>query len=951
MPPFRTHIASFLFWSLAVGCSVGQSVETQIRNADALYTQASKETERVFLEKGSYQGAKSKLEAAKTIYAANKIRDERLAKVLYNLGVIHDEQNNAGKAIDCYLTTIQIRKKVKSADSRNFFQVYLYIGNVYNKIGQIDSAEYYYKLSEKYVTRFKNQSSDLVYFYAALAKFHYYTGNCKACINSFEKSISESNKATDKRYAMLSQYLKEMFASALLRCYRYQDAASQYRQLLGTYYDRNFVLLKTGEAYLKFGKPDSALYFFKQARFDADASNQIQLWTGLGEAYTKTKDYPLALDYFNRAIGLNNQAFGDKNINLANAQSGIGQMHEVQSQWPQALGSYQAAIRTLHLSFAATDIHKNPEEAANVVSRLDMFKALRRKASALQKYYVSKSRNPAQRQAALSDLQAALQTYQLSVRLAENLRLSYDSDEAKLFFSQQVFPVYEEAVSVAFALYERTGTLAYAETAFVLSEKSKAAVLSETLRGLQISRQKGVPTDLLRQERELRRNITKLAVSSIESKDAVQMVSLRDQMRDKEIELSQLVRKLDANGKYYQLKYNAQPISIAKVQKKILDGKTALVEYFFGQKEIFAFVLTQRGFRGFRLLKDTILQQTLDKYKTSIYEHQFSPQQPAWAHVLYRKLVAPLQTALEGKENLIIVPDGDLHYLPFEALVTDVNRETYLIEDRMIRYGYSGTLLSMAQKPGNLNDEILAMAPFAGKSGSAFRSIRIDALPASKTEVEQTGGRIYLEAAATKEVFLKTASRYGILHLATHAKADSKEPLNSYITFYPQRTDSITGYRLYTSELYNLQLDSVKLVVLSACETGGGQLVRGEGVMSLARAFAYAGCPNIVMTLWRAEDQATAQITTRMHAYLRGGTPKAEALRKAKLDYLREAPATRHNPYFWANLVLVGDNEPVYPSRLLYWVLGSMAVLLAAILAGVWLWRKRRSRRLSGAWF
>ena len=944
MPPFRTHIASFLFWSLAVGCSVGQSVEKQLRTADVLYTQASKEIKRVFLEKGNYQGAKSKLEEARGIYAANRVRDERMAKVLHNLGVIYNEQNNAGKAIDYYLATIQIRKKLPTADSRNFFQVYLYIGNVYSKIGQIDSAEYYYKLSEKHVTQFKNQGSDLVYFYAALAKFHYYAGNCKACINSFEKSIIESNKAADKRYTLVSQHLKEMFASALLRCYRYQDAASQYRQLLGTYYDRNFILLKTGEAYLKLGKPDSALYFFRQARFDTDASNQIKLWNGLGEAYANLKNHPLALDCFNRAIGLNNRTFGDKNINLANAYAGIAQIHEARSQWPAALASYQAAIRTLHLSFTATDIYQNPKDVTNVVSRMDMFEVLRKKAGALQKYYASKPPN-------LSDLQAALQTYQLAIRLAENLRLSYDSDETKLFFNQQVFPVYEQAVSVAFALYEKTGTAAYAEQAFILSEKSKAAVLSETLRGLHINRQKGVPTELIRQERELRQSLTKLTVSGIEAKDPVQMVSLHDQMRDKEIELSQLVRKLDANDKYYQLKYNAQPVSIAKVQTKILDRKTALIEYFFGERELLAFVVTQHGFRGFRLSKDTILRQTLDKYKTSIYEHHFSPEQPAWANLLHRKLIAPLQAALAGKENLIIVPDGNLHYLPFEALVTDVNRERYLLEDYTIRYGYSGTLLSLAQTRGKANEQVLAMAPFAGKSGNAFRSLQIGALPASKSEVEQVGGRIYLESDATKEVFLKTASRYGIVHLATHAKADSKEPLNSYITFYPQHSDSISGYRLYTSELYNLQLDSVKLVVLSACETGGGQLVRGEGVMSLARAFAYAGCPNIVMTLWRAEDQATAQITTRMHEHLRRGTPKAEALRKSKLDYLREAPATRHNPYFWANLVLIGDNEPVYPPRLLYWVLGSMTVLLAAILAGLWLWRKRRSRRLSGAWF
>lgn len=293
----------------------------------------------------------------------------------------------------------------------------------------------------------------------------------------------------------------------------------------------------------------------------------------MGAAYTKTRNYPLALDYFNRAVSLGQRAFGNKTTGLADAYVGIAQVHEARRQWTAALASYQAAIRTLHLSFAGTGIYQNPDDIANVVSRLDMFRVLRHKAGALQKYYVSESQN-------LPALQAALQTYQLAIRLAENLRLGYESDETKLFFTQQAFPVYEAAVSVAFALHRRTGAVAYAETAFVLSEKSKAAVLAENLRGLHISRQKGVPTELIRQERELRRNLTKLTVSGIETKDPVRLVSLRNQLRDKEIELSQLVRKLDANGKYYQFKYNAQPVSIAKVQRKILDGKTALVEYF-----------------------------------------------------------------------------------------------------------------------------------------------------------------------------------------------------------------------------------------------------------------------------------------------------------------------------------------------------------------------------------
>src|SRR5690606_9843172 len=166
-------------------------------------------------------------------------------------------------------------------------------------------------------------------------------------------------------------------------------------------------------------------------------------------------------------------------------------------------------------------------------------------------------------------------------------------------------------------------------------------------------------------------------------------------------------------------------------------------------------------------------------------------------------------------------------------------------------------------------------------------------LGASKKEVEKIGGSIYLEKAATKQVFLKVAKSYGIIHLATHARADSEKPLNSFIAFYPEPDSSGAGYRLYTDELYNYRLDSAKLVVLSACEAGGGKLVRGEGIISLARAFAYAGCPNIVTTLWQASDRAAALITAGLHQYLKEGYSKDAALRLAKLDYLKDNPLHR----------------------------------------------------------
>jgi LPXTG-motif cell wall-anchored protein len=190
------------------------------------------------------------------------------------------------------------------------------------------------------------------------------------------------------------------------------------------------------------------------------------------------------------------------------------------------------------------------------------------------------------------------------------------------------------------------------------------------------------------------------------------------------------------------------------------------------------------------------------------------------------------------------------------------------------------------------------------------------------------------------------AGSYNVLHLATHATVDAEDPSQSFIAFYPQQRDSLANYRLYTHELYNMRLDSVKLVILSACEAGNGRLVRGEGVMSLARAFAYAGCPNIMTTLWKADDRSSAWLTQRLHHYLKQGWEKDVALQQAKLDYLNdpEVHPARKAPYYWANFVFIGDPAPLYDDRRHWWLIAVGLLLLAG---GGALWWRLRRRTLS----
>ena len=185
-----------------------------------------------------------------------------------------------------------------------------------------------------------------------------------------------------------------------------------------------------------------------------------------------------------------------------------------------------------------------------------------------------------------------------------------------------------------------------------------------------------------------------------------------------------------------------------------------------------------------------------------------------------------------------------------------------------------------------------------------FSAKELDAIEASFP------GEFVKGSEATEERFRSEAGKFDILHLATHAVTDESNPLRSKLVF-SKSIGPEDGF-LYAYEIYNLRLNA-RMTVLSACNTGTGRIVRGEGVMSLARSFAYAGCPSLVMSLWSIDDKATEIIIGKFYEGLARGLPKDEALREAKLFLMNSSEPRYRNPYYWAGLVHVGDPSPLGP--------------------------------------
>jgi CHAT domain-containing protein len=302
-----------------------------------------------------------------------------------------------------------------------------------------------------------------------------------------------------------------------------------------------------------------------------------------------------------------------------------------------------------------------------------------------------------------------------------------------------------------------------------------------------------------------------------------------------------------------------------------------------------------------------------------------------YSYELYQILIKPIEKYLVS-DKIILVPDEILSYLPFDILINQLPEiQTanyrdlpYLIKKYTLSYSYSASLLmdDLLRSHERYNRKVLAVAPAypyekTDKSVPAVRQNyleHLNPLPGAAEEVSlittMLKGRKLTDSMATEKAFKKFAPEYGILHLAMHTLIDNQNPMYSKLVFNQWLSGPDEGL-LNTYELYNMQLNA-RMVVLSACRSGDGILQKGEGIMSLARGFLYAGCPSLVMTLWNVEDKSGLEIMYQFYRQIKKGRTKNEALRRSKLTYLESAAPHKTHPYYWAGYLQIGEPSAIF---------------------------------------
>lgn len=830
-----------------------------------------------------------------------------LSDIYAKIAICYQDLGNDSLAMASLRVANSSRKN--SGSDRISFNIYLTLGSLFLKSYGYDSAEYYFGCIENKISAYRDLRSNEFYrLYNELGALHYLEGDYKLALAYYEQALQHGLAVFPMQAEQLVVVQNNIIA-ALLELDRPQDAIKKYRALLSYQHTLPVLYQNLGKTYQRTGQYDSALYFLKKAEVTAtDQVLMIKLFNNLAGTYIGLGDYEHAASYLDRSISANKKLYKTKNAALAYSHIYKAKIYEKQNNLHDALQEYQQAIITLHFDFNDSNYYHNPEDLQKVISRQYFFECLHYKASAFLKSYHSFLEH--------NDLRAAFENYDLAIRMMDVIRKGQSSDEAKLMFNNKTHHVYDEAIQVAFELYEHTKDIRYKEAAFAFSEEAKMIVLAEIVGDVRLQKLSGIPQHLVNEERKIKQHINRALARLGDARDSLKNIQLRDELAGLEIELSRIQQELEQNDKYRRLRYAQQPLTTAEIQH-YLQPTQALIEYYLTSSDIFIFVVTTDKFVAQRRPLSQLFFEAFDKLKNSLYGASQGSTYYGWqsSHVIYNFIIEPAIEQLADKKRWIAVPDGDLNYIPLEALVSDTTSNRFVIEDHAIQYVYSSALLlsPSASKPLSRAANVLAFAPF---SDDSKRSTVLYPLSGSGREIKALPGKHYLNHQATKAAFLGQAQAYDIIHLATHAETFGEDPLRSYIAFFTDSASPPYQSRLYMPEIYNLDLHKTHMVVVSACEAGGGHLMKGEGLMSLSRAFGVAGCSSVVTSLWKADDESSASMMISMYHHLRDGDSRDEALRKAKLEYLRSNKEFRLNaPVFWANFICIGDASPLYENH------------------------------------
>ncbi len=981
---------------------------------DSVFAEYTNNLGFFYAELGKFKEALQFYTQAKNIRAKVLGKEHpQFASSLNNLAALHDDMGEFDLALPLYLEAKSVRAKSVGSNTADYAQSLNNLASLYQKMGNFEIAVPLYKQAISIYGKTLGSShpkyaqtlNNLAYLYQRMGDFEQALSLNIEARNNYEKAVGREHPSFANAmnnmasiYERMGDYdlalplyiqTKDIFEKILepshpqftvpmnnlaglyYKMKEYNKALPLYikskdirEKVLGKNHPQFTTALNNLAALYKAkGNLDKALPLFIQAK---DIRKRVLGEThplyalsinNLASLYMEMGNYELALPLYIEAKNIRREILGKNHPDYAFSLNNLAVIHEKIGDWNLAweyLGKAMNSSSGLNLTHDWTktwaDKLVNNSYASNLHLE-EMIYSLSIAYSFLD--HDTSVENSVEKQRLVSDLALALLSNQrnLVANESDKLRMLTKSTD----WLQNSLKVLTPEIDIS--------------KAFNLSDQNKSVLLLQAIKSEAAYGLGEIPDSLVWQNKKLLKKQNEIQARLLERKSEETKRKLIDDLNQVNNDIDDFVKKIKKDyPKYHKLKYQQIDVKVEDIQK-LIDDKTALLEYVISDSILHAFVIQKDKIHWHQIpVTATLLKNNIKKFHAllssydQIEEESRTNDYMQLAHWFFKTTLAEALKGLQEIDNLIIIPDGELAHLPFESFLTqEVNQDQgfaelpYLLKDYNISYNYSASLWkeNKSNKKQENNGEIFALAAnYQNKADSttlrgrlpSLRSLRdaLGPLPAARQEVEQLAltyrGYFGFDSLASERNLIEKIGNYAIIHLAMHGILDEKRPILSSLAL-TEDGDSLHDNFWQAHEISKMELNA-DLVVLSACETGFGRFEKGNGVASIARAFMYAGVPALVVSLWQVNDASTAIVMQNFYANLAKGQSKAAALRQAKLDYLQEAasenPIAAH-PAFWSPFILIGDEEPIQiyqraTYNWFWWSIGIGIVLLIILL-------------------
>jgi len=926
----------------------------------SLLLSSTADSEKQFMKALSLQ-KQGKFIDAKLIYLQllqdrDNLNERFLVQTNLNLGILH---RHLGKIDSAYYVFENAEKQAQlCANDSLSLSVIFELGSMHRVIGNFEIAMQYFQNGLDLAKEMQS-NAQIAAAMLNISTIYQNIANYSKAIEFLDESerlyskiypfdhkcfgIIHNNKASN--YHAMKDYEKSL--------YYYKRAVENKKNRLPFNHPS---LLKSinhlANNYLNLGKVDSAHYYLNIV-LERSSSENHQFGDALyyrGLLFSKLQEYEPAIADFKKSAEIFLSIYGEANDWYASNFVEIAKVYQKLAEHDSALYYYKRALIANHWDFNDRNFEANPP-IDGAVSRNYMIEILEGKGITLWKTYLAGGD--------INYLKASRLTFERANEIIELERRAYNSEELMLYFGDDIAEFYHGAIATAYEFFKLTGDTKYVEEAFAYAEANKAFILLKSLSESELLAQADIDGGLKEAKKTIEDELAffENRLAEVQNKKVSETEAKTEHYKEN---LFKLKRKRDTlmsvfevrYPHYFQTKFARSDVNIEILQNQFLRDDEQLVEYVVTDRRIYAIVISRSASKIMALTMPDTFEQRILIFRKALLESDFDNYYEATTG-LHELLISPLNIAPQIK-RIKIIRDGILGYLPFEILVDkeqkaiaarDYRSLHYLLKDYEISYDYSASIAFRSRQGDGSNassGDFLAFAPrFSDDNDNnliAYRSLADKSVQPLKNTIKEVEAidRIFDlvsfgEEKATEQRFKAIASDAKILHLATHAFVDDSKPANSHLLFTSDSESGEDG-SLHAYELYNMDLNA-DLVTLSACNTGFGKIWKGEGVMSIARGFALAGCPNLVVSLWPASDRSTAQLMEDFYLNLSKGIPVDSALHAAKLAFLNRADNINANPYYWGGFIYIGS--PVEVELEKPWHFGWQRFLLGVIVLAV----------------